>query len=114
VPGLYPAHSLAHSMEILSTRSRGVVSLVSTARLNISRRLRGAPSGSGLARTSVAPSANLNLVTVRKRQPKKLSGQIARMLSTSQHLDFSRQSTAHRELIKRTRESHRLFGERRY
>ena len=66
MPGLYPAHSLAHSMEILSTRSRGVVSLVSTARLNISRRLRGAPSGSGLARTSVAPSANLNLVTVRK------------------------------------------------
>jgi len=69
-----------------SIRSLGDVSFVSTARLNIIRRLRGASAGSRLARTRVAPSASLNVVTVRNRRSKNLPGHGWRIRSTSASL----------------------------
>jgi hypothetical protein len=51
-PGLYVMHSAVLSTSVFSIRSLGKASLVSTALLNISCKLRGASSGKGLARAS--------------------------------------------------------------
>jgi len=57
-PGFYVAHSASHPTLIFSIRSLGKVPLVSTARLNINRKLRGAPSGSGLAKRAAVRSSS--------------------------------------------------------
>ena len=103
------ARPLAVHSSFFSIRRLGLVSFVSTARLNRARRLRGVSAGSRPARTCVAPSASLNFVTTLKRRSKSAPEHTWRTRSTAASLISVVRPRDDRELIKRSLESLRFI-----
>jgi hypothetical protein len=95
----YPVDATALSATAFSIRSLGEVSLVSTAWLNTSRKLRGASTGSRLARTCVALSASFELRDGSKKTVEEdTRANLADALDLS-IFDFDGHSAAHGELV---------------